>query len=107
MAGDVHVWIRWIRWLLHVAAPAVAAAGREWRILLPFSLVLLIWCVWFWLPKLLVRILSRVSRRYVKHSSSGPSEFVSTADGESKDPMWAVAASLVCSIFTTFNTDMV
>ena len=80
MAGDVQLWARW---LLRAAAPA-AAAGQDWRVVLPFCLVGLVLTIWLWLPKLLVGLLNRVSRRYVKHSSSGPSDFVVRPDGESK-----------------------
>jgi hypothetical protein len=76
MAADVHV--RLTRWLLHSAAPA--ACG--WRFLLPFSLVLLVCFVWLWLPKLLVIVLSRLSKRYVRKSSTGTSRVVVNSDGE-------------------------
>jgi len=75
MAADVHVRLKEV---LQLAAPAVAG----WRVLLPFWSVLTVCFVWFWLPKLVVWSLTRLSRRYVKQTSTGHETFVKHRHGE-------------------------
>lgn len=75
MAADVHVMQEWVRQLLELPVTG-------WRVLLPFSIVLLVCFVWFWLPKLLVGVLTRFSRRYVRSTSSGPTDFAVSSAGE-------------------------
>lgn len=77
MAADVHV-DEVISWSMHSAVPA--AAG--WRFLLPFFCILAVCFVWFWLPKLLVGLLTRTSRRYVKKIGSGSAEFAVNSAGK-------------------------
>lgn len=69
MAADVHVL-------------DVLAAAMRWPVLLPFCIVLGVVLVWFWLPRLLVCLLARASRRYVRNTSSGSTEFAVNAAGE-------------------------
>lgn len=61
----------------------VLAAAMRWPVLLPFCTVLLVVVLfWFWLPRLLVGLLARASRRYVRKTSSGSTEFAVNAAGE-------------------------
>jgi hypothetical protein len=68
MAADVHVL-------------DVLAAAMRWPVLLPFGCVLLVVLVW-WLPRLLVGLLTRATRRYVRSTSSGSTQFAANAAGE-------------------------
>lgn len=76
MAADVHVWMGWLS--------AAAAGAAQLRVLLPFTLVLLCLLL-LWLPRLLVGLLGRLSRKYVNQTSRGPASFVANATGEAGD----------------------
>jgi hypothetical protein len=76
MAADVHV-NGLFSWCIHSAVPA--AVG--WRFLLPFVSILAV-CFWYWFPKLLVGLLTRVSRIYVKKIGSGSEEFAGNSAGK-------------------------
>lgn len=75
MAADVDVWFRWF---LQSAAPALAS---KWRIFLPLWAVLAVWCLWVWLPKLLVGLVTRISRKYLRQTSSNAASFTVHATG--------------------------